>query len=127
MKKVEHTRVDKMRRKECFTSVQPCSRQSEQNDTDEPPSLFVQFGACTGLSRLYKIPFSTVPVSRDLPMFSFSKNRFFKNIKTLSYPSKRFVRELSENADDCFETEGFIIRDKRGRIKTIIFKQKRSM
>jgi len=47
--------------------------------------------------------------------------------KTLPFPANRFIRELSASADDCFETEGFIIRDKKGRIKTIIFKQKRSM
>ena len=151
-----------MRKKECFTSLQPCDRQSEQNDTDEPPSLFVPFSAGTGLNRLFKTPFSTVPVSRDLPMFSLSKKHFFPKIKSFPFPVNKLVRELPESADDCFETEGFILtpingiskftklfsatlfstplrgrkaqkiisillRDKRGRIKTIIFKQKRSM
>ena len=127
MKKVEQPRANKMRKKECFTSLQPCGRQFEQNDTDEPPSPFVPFGACTGLNRLYKTPFSTVPVSRDLLMFSLLEKHFFPKIKSFSFPVNKLVRELPESADDFFETEGFILRDKRGRIKTIIFKQKRSM
>ena len=149
-----------MRKKECFTSLHPRDRQSEQNDTDEPPSPFVPFGACTGLNRLYKTPFSAVPVNWDLPMFSLSKNRIFERIKTLSFPANRFVREPSASADDYYEPEDFIISrrskitvtfkwqerhkepqrngqkcngyfvttpKRRGRIKTIIFKQKRSM
>ncbi|MDP3284792.1 MAG: hypothetical protein Q8M56_10235 [Desulfobacterales bacterium] len=116
-----------MRKKECFTSLQPCDRQSELNDADEPPSLFIPFSAGTGLNRLFKTPFSTVPVSRDLPMLSLSKKHFFPKIKSFPFPVNKLVRELPESADVFFETEGFILRDKRGRIKTIIFKQKRSM
>jgi hypothetical protein len=118
MKRVRHIRADKMRKKECFTSLQPCGRQSEQNDTDEPPSLFAPF---------FKTNFSTVPVSRDLPMFSLSKKSITERINSLSFPAYRIAGEPSADADNYFETEGFIIRDKRGRIKTIIFKLKRSM
>ncbi len=127
MKSVGHTRADKMRKKECFTSLQPCGRQSEQNDTDEPPSLFATFGAGTGLNRLFKTPFSTFPVSRDLPVFFLLNNRIAERINSSSFTPDRIAGEPSADADGYFETEGFIIRDKRGRIKTIILKQKRSM
>lgn len=127
MKKVEHQRAEKMRKKECFTSLQPCDRQSEQNDTDEPPSLFLPLNAGTGLNRLFATPFCPVLIAQDLQVFFLSKNRLSQKSKILPFPANGCVRELSASADDCFETEGFIVRDKRGRIKTIIFKQKRSM
>ena len=116
-----------MRKKECFTSLQPCDRQSEQNDTDEPPSLFMPINAGTGLNRLLDTPFCPARIAQGLPVFFLSKNRFFPETKTFSFPANRFIRQLPSSADDCYEPEGFIIRDKRGRIKTIIFKQKRSM
>ena len=152
MKKVEHQRAEKMRKKECFTSLQPCDRQSEQNDTDEPPSLFLPLNAGTGLNRLFATPFRPALIAQDLQVFFLSKNRLSQKSKTLPFPANGCIRELSTSADDCFETEGFIITpingtlfstplrgrkaqkiisnlliDKRGRIKTIIFKQKRSM
>ncbi|MBU2622586.1 MAG: hypothetical protein KKD92_09750 [Proteobacteria bacterium] len=152
MKKVEQTRSDKMRNKECFTSLQPCDRQPDQNDTDEPPSLFMPINAGTGLNRLFEPPSCPARISQYLPVFSLSKNSLFQTpvngilfntplrgtlcstplrgrktqgiiyslLKTKTLP-------VPASADDCFKTEGFIIRDKRGRIKTIIFKQKRSM
>jgi len=152
MKKVEQPRADKMRKKECFSSLKPCDRQSEQNDTDEPPSLFMPINAGTGLNRLFETPLSSVRIAQYLPLLSLSKNRFFQTqmngtlfstlsrgrkmqgiisnlLKTqiLLFPANRCIRELSASAGDSSEPEGFIIRDKRGRIKTIIFKQKRSM
>ena len=161
MKKVDQPRADKMRKKECFASLQPCDRQSGQNDTDEPPSLFMPINAGTGLNRLFETPLSSARIAQYLPLLSPSKNRFFQTqingiffntplrgtlfstpsrgrktqgiisnlLKTqiLLFPANGSIRELSASADDCFEPEGFIIRDKRGRIKTIIFKQKRSM
>jgi len=116
-----------MRKKECFTSLQPCDRQSEQNDADEPPSLFMPIDAGTGLNRPFQALSSPALINMDLPVFFLSINRFFEQTKTLPFPANRFKRELPESADVFFETEGFILRDKRGRIKTIIFKQKRSM
>ncbi|MDP3285646.1 MAG: hypothetical protein Q8M56_14540 [Desulfobacterales bacterium] len=116
-----------MKKKICFTSLQPCNRQSEQNDTDEPPSLFMTLNAGTGLNRLFEPPFCHALIAQGLPVFSLSKNHFFPETKTFPFPANRFIKELPASADDCYEPEGFIIRDKRGRIKTIIFKQKRSM
>lgn len=116
-----------MRKNECFTSLQPCDRQSDQNDTDEPPSLSMQFDAGAGLNRLFETPFSPASIAQDLPVFFLPKNRLFQKTETLPFPAKGLIRELHVGSDFCFETAGFIIRDKRGRIKTIIFKQKRSM
>jgi len=161
MKKVEQTRSEKMRKKECFNSLQPSDRQPDQNDTDEPPSLFMPINAGTGLNRLFEPPSCPDRISQYLPVFFLSKNSLFQTqvngtlfstplrgilfntplrgritqgiissllkTKTLPVPANGCIRELSASADDCFKTEGFIIRDKRGRIKTIIFKQKRSM
>jgi hypothetical protein len=44
-----------------FSSVQSCGSQPEQNETDEPPSLFMPLNAGIGLCRLQRItthPFS---------------------------------------------------------------------
>jgi hypothetical protein len=121
MKKVEHTRAEKMRKKECFTSLQPCDRQSEQNDTDEPPSLFMPINAGTGLNRLLDTPFCPALIAQDLPVFFLSKNRLSQipiNGTLFSTPLRgRKTQKIISN----------LLRDKRGRIKTIIFKQKRSM
>jgi len=117
MKKIGHKIVNKVRKKFCFTSLHPCDRQSEQNDTDEPPSPSMPFQTFS----------SPALITVEVPVFLISKNRFSGKIKALPFPANRFKRELSASADDSSESEGFIIRDKRGRIKTIIFKQKRSM
>ncbi|RPH48982.1 MAG: hypothetical protein EHM85_15395 [Desulfobacteraceae bacterium] len=117
MIKVGHKIVNKMRKELCFTSLRPRNRQSEQNDTDEPPSPFLLFQTFS----------SPALITAELPVFLLPKNSFSGKIKPLPFPANRFKRELAKRADDSFETGGFIIRDKRGRIKTIIFKQKRSM
>jgi len=121
MKKVEQPRADKMRKKECFSSLKPCDRKSEQNETDEPPSLLLPINAVTGLNRLFETPISPARFPRCLPVLSLSKNRFFQT----QINGTLFSTSLRGR-----KTQGIIsnlLRDKRGRIKTIIFKQKRSM
>ena len=123
-----------MQKKECFASLQPCDRQSEQNDTDEPPSLFMPINAGTGLNRLLDTPFCPALIAQDLPVFFLSKNRLsqtpingtlfstplrgrktqeiISNLlksKTFPFPANGCIRELSASADDCFEPKGFII------------------
>ncbi|OQW97297.1 MAG: hypothetical protein BWK74_06560 [Desulfobacteraceae bacterium A6] len=125
MKKVEQTRSEKMRIKECFNSLQPCDRQPDQNDTDEPPSLFMPINAGTGLNRLFEPPSCPDLISQYLPVFSLSKNSLFQtpvNGTLFSTPLRgRKTQEIiysllktktmpvPASADDCFKTEGFII------------------
>jgi len=109
MEKVEHPRADKMRKKVYFTSLYPCNRQPEQNDMDEPPSLFMLLNAGTELNRLLDTPFYPALIAQDLPVFFLSKKHFFPKTKSLLFPVNKLVRELSASADDCFEPKGFII------------------
>jgi len=130
MKKVEQPRADKMRKKECFSSLKPCDRKSEQNETDEPPSLLLPINAVTGLNRLFETPISPARFPRCLPVLSLSKNRFFQTQINGTHFSIPLRGALFSTPLRGRKTQGIIsnlLRDKRGRIKTIIFKQKRSM
>jgi hypothetical protein len=109
-------------------------RQSGQNDTDEPPSLFLSIDTGAGSNRQPDISF--LPTYHEFTVFLISKNRFSGNLRHIQsvmegeyLPSfgKRCSGEDSEKTVSLYESEGFIIRDERGRIKTIIFKKQRSM
>ncbi len=150
-----------------FSSLQSCSSQPEQNETDEPPSPFKPLSAgigLYGLSRINTRPFKSV---NSRPLLFLSKSLLLKGKKgffffasgrreelfcdstdlfdpkqrkdspltgdglvsegiTESIPCSLF--RLMRTSDCCGELhkEGFIVRDNRGRIKTIIFGKKRS-
>lgn len=121
-----------------FSSLQSCSSQPEQNETDEPPSLFEPFNAgigLYGLSRINTRPFRFVNL-RSLLFLSKThmpkerKDFFFAGLANeLTTESIQCGRiSLQRTVDYCGELqeEGFIVRDNWGRIKTIIFCKKRS-
>lgn len=93
-----------------FSSIMPCGSQPEQNETDEPPSLFKPLKAgirLYGLSRINTHPFC---LADSRPFLFLSKTH------------------IPKEEEDFFAglVGGFIVRDDRGRIKTIIFGKKRS-
>ena len=121
-----------------FSSIQSCISQPEQNETDEPPSLFMPSNAgigLYGLSRINTRPFKFV-IPRSLLFLSkmhmpkegkdFFFSRLFSELTTESIQCG--LISLRQTVDYCGELqeEGFIVRDNRGRIKTIIFCKKRS-
>jgi len=121
-----------------FSSVQSCLSQPEQNETDEPPSLFKPLNAgieLYGQSRINTRPFRFV-IPRSLFFLSKThipkegKDSFFsKLLSELTTESVQRGRiSLRQTVDYCGELqeEGFIVRDNRGRIKTIIYCKKRS-
>ena len=119
-----------------FSSLQSCASQPDQNETDEPPSLFESLNAgigLYGLSRINTRPFRFVNL-RSLLFLSKShmpkerKDPFFAGSADQLTTEFLCSRISLQQAADCWELqeEGFIVRDKTGRIKTIIFCKKRS-
>lgn len=120
-----------------FSSLQSCASQPDQNETDEPPSLFEPLNACMGLYGLSQIntrPFRFVNL-RSLLFLSKThmpnerKDLFFAGLASelTTEPIRCGRISLQQNVDCCeLQEEGFIVRDNRGRIKTIIFCKKRS-
>ncbi len=121
-----------------FSSLPSCINQPEQNETDEPPSLFRPLNAgigLYGLSRINTRPFRFVNL-RSLLFLSKThipkerKDFFFAGIASeLTTELIQCGRiSLRQTVDYCgdLQEEGFIVRDDGGRIKTIIFSKKRS-
>jgi len=121
-----------------FSSLPSCINQPEQNETDEPPSLFRPLNAgigLYGLSRINTRPFRFVNL-RSLLFRSKThipkerKDFFFAGIASeLTTELIQCGRiSLRQTVDYCgdLQEEGFIVRDDGGRIKTIIFSKKRS-
>lgn len=120
-----------------FSSLQSCSSQPEQNETDEPPSLFKPLNAgiaLYGLSRKDTRPLRFV-TTRSL-LFPSKTNRqkgkafFFagslSELTKKSIPCGLPLLRRTNNCSGMLQKEGFIVRDNSGRIKTIIFGKKRS-
>jgi len=96
-----------------FSSVQPCISQSEQNETDEPPSLLNPLNSGIKLYRHSEIKTRHLRFVNLPPLF------FISNIDAPEERKVFFFR--GEIEERCF-----IVRDKRGRIKNIILGKKRS-
>jgi hypothetical protein len=121
-----------------FSSLPSCINQPEQNETDEPPSLFRPLNAgigLYGLSRINTRPFRFVNLRSLLflsktPIPKERKDFFFAGIASeLTTELIQCGRiSLRQTVDYCgdLQEEGFIVRDDGGRIKTIIFSKKRS-
>lgn len=122
-----------------FSSLQSCSCQPEQNETDEPPSLFKPLNAGIGLYGLSQIKTCPFRLSDSRPLLFLSKTHMQKGrtgffffasgcteLITESIPCSRIsLRRITDYGGEL-QKEGFIVRDNRGRIKTIIFGKKRS-
>ena len=130
--------MEKPERVSGFSSVQPCLTQSEQNEIDEPPSPFKPMSAGIGLYGLslrnthpfrFAIPRSLLFLSKT-PIPKEWKDFFFAGLMSELTTESIQCGEigLRQNVDNCGELqeEGFIVRNNRGRIKTIIFCKKRS-
>lgn len=121
-----------------FSSIQSCLTQPEQNETDEPPSLFKPLNAGIGLywlSRKNTCPFRFI-IPRSLIFLSEThkpkegKGSFFaRSVSGLTTESIQHGQiRLRQAVDYCrdLQEDGFVVRDNRGRIKTIIYCNKRS-
>jgi len=120
-----------------FSSLQSSSSQPEQNETDEPPSLFKPLNACIslyGLSQKNTRPLRFV-ITRPLLFPSKThgqkgKDLFFAGLLSeltkKSIPCGLTLLMRTNNWSGILQKEGFIVRDNSGRIKTIIFGKKRS-
>lgn len=102
--------TEKPRRLPGFSSLQSCLSQPEQNETDEPPSLFKPLKAGIRLYWLSQINTHPFCLANSRPFMFLSKTHIPKE-------EEGFFAGL---------VGGFIVRDDRGRIKTIIFGKKRS-
>jgi hypothetical protein len=121
-----------------FSFVQSCISQPEQNETDEPPSLFKPLNACIGLYGQSRINTRHLRYVIPRSLLFFSKMRKPKEVKDFFFSrlvsgftaeSVQFRRINLRQSVDCFgelKEEGFIVRDNRGRIKTIVYCKKRS-
>jgi len=121
-----------------FSSLPSCINQPEQNETDEPPSLFRHLNAgigLYGLSRINTRPFRFVNL-RSLLFLSKThipkERKYFFFAGIASELTTELIQcgriSLRQTVDYCgdLQEEGFIVRDDGGRIKTIIFSKKRS-
>ena len=121
-----------------FSSLQSCSSQPEQNETDEPPSSFKPLDAgivLYGLSRINTRPLRfAIPRSLLFPSKTHKPKKgkdfffegFFSEPATCSIPRGLTSLRLTTDCVGMLQKEGFIVRDNKGRIKTIIFGKKRS-
>lgn len=119
-----------------FSSIQSCGAQSEQNETDEPPSLFKPLEAGTGLYRQHGAntrPFSFfnygtlfIPKTEitEICEFFFADLPVKEKREPLSCGLPRLIR--GDDSGEMMQNWGFILRDRSGRIKTIISGNKRS-